>query len=86
MNSELHSVTRKGSIPRTESTVFNLEDPQQRQLFIKGQAVLVQVPGSARRVPYDPQKRIGVAISKLGTARAVSLGAYALALSHLQQP
>jgi len=85
MNSELHSVTGRGTIPRTELTVFNLEDPQQRQIFIKGQAVQVQVPGSPKKVPYDPHKRIGVAISKLGTARAVSLGAYALALSHLEQ-
>jgi len=83
MNSELHSVTGRGSIPRTELTVFNLEDPQQRQLFMRGQAVQVKVPSSAKSVPYDPQKRIGVTISKLGTAEAVSLGAYALALSHL---
>jgi len=34
-------------------------------------------------VPYDPQKRTGIAISKLGTAKAVSLGAYAIAASHL---
>jgi len=86
MNHELLSVTGRGTVPRTESTVFNLEDAEQRSKFMRGEARLIQVPGSSRTsrtVPYDPQKRIGVAVSKLGTARAVSLGAYALAVANL---
>jgi len=84
MNRELQSVTGRGTVPRTESTVYNLEDGGQRSVFLRGQASLIQVPGSSRTVPYDAQKRIGVAISKLGTARAVSLGAYALAVANLE--
>ena len=34
---------------------------------------------------YDPQKRIGVMISKLGASKAISVGAYAFALSQLDQ-
>jgi glucokinase len=83
MNSELKSVTGRGSIPRTELAAFSLENPEQRAQFVRGQAITIQVPGSARSVPYDPQKRIGVAISKLGAARAVSLGAYAIAMAGL---
>jgi glucokinase len=86
MNSELKSVTGRGAVPRTELSVFNLEDQQQRQLFMRGQVIQLQVPGNSERsVPYDPQKRIGVAISKLGAARATSLGAYTLALSNLDR-
>jgi glucokinase len=83
MNRELESTTGRGNFPRTELTVFNLEDPERRSQFMRGQASLIPIPGTSLAVPYDSQKRTGVAISKLGTARAVSLGAYAYALSNL---
>ena len=41
------------------------------------------VPGSARSVLYDPHKRTGVGLSRLGTSHAVALGAYAYALNAL---
>jgi glucokinase len=34
-------------------------------------------------VNYDSEKRIGIAISKLGTSKAVAVGAYAFALHSL---
>jgi len=83
MNRGLRSVTGRGTVPRTELAVFNLEDAGQRALFVRGGAMEVRVPGSGRMVPYDPHKRTGVAISKLGAARAVSLGAYAIAAARL---
>jgi glucokinase len=85
MNHGMKSVTGRGSIPRTELEVFNLENEGQRTRFARGMATEVQVPGGSRRVPYDPQKRIGIAISKLGAARAVSLGAYAIAVDALRE-
>lgn len=86
MNQELVSVTGRGTVPRTELTVFNLEDPDAKAAFLKGQATEIPVPRSNRRVAYDPQKRIGVAISRLGAARAVALGAHAYALERLDRP
>jgi len=83
MNRELVSVTGRDTVPRTELTVFNLEDPEQKDKFLLGSATTIQVPGTKRTVPYDSQKRIGVAISKLGAARAVSLGAYTYAVKKL---
>jgi glucokinase len=85
MNRGLHSVTGRGGAPRTELAVFNLEDQGQRALFLRGRATAVEVPrsGGGRVVPYDPQKRVGVTVSKLGAPRAVSLGAYAIAAAHL---
>jgi glucokinase len=75
--------TPSGAIPRLEVRAFNLEDAGEREAFVKGQAREVVVPGYDRRVTYDPLKRIGVGLSRLGTSRAVALGAYAFALAEL---
>ena len=66
-------------IPRA----FNIEDPEQRDTFLRGQAREIGVPGSARRIAYDPLQRTAVGISRLGTSEAVSIGAYAYALHRL---
>ena len=42
-----------------------------------------QVYGTDRYVAYDPMKRIGVMISKMGASQAISVGAYAYALHQL---
>lgn len=72
-----------GSVDRLESRAFNLEDADDRSAFLVGGAREVVVPGSGRSVVYDPMKRTGVGLSRLGTASAVSLGAYAFALDQL---
>lgn len=69
--------------PRMEVAAYDLEDAAQRAAFLAGGAQQVAVPGSARQVPYDPLKRIGVGLSRLGTSLAVGLGAYAFALDTL---
>lgn len=74
-----------GRAPRLELTAFNLEDPAERAAFVKGAAREVAVPGSGRKVAYDPLRRIGVGLSRLGTSRATALGAYAFALSMLER-
>ncbi len=43
----------------------------------------MDVPGSGRQVAYDAGKRVAVGLSRLGTSRAVAVGAYALALEAL---
>ncbi len=77
--------TPSGPIPRLEVKAFNLEDASEREAFVRGEARKVEVPGSGRRVAYDPLKRIGVGLSRLGTSRATSLGAYAFALAELDR-
>jgi glucokinase len=77
--------TPGGRIPRLEVKAFNLEDPAERAAFVKGDAKEVAVPGSSRRVAYDPLQRIGVGLSRLGTSKAVALGAYAFALTELDR-
>jgi len=73
------------SFRRLVQVVFNLEDPSQLSRFLKGETRELTVPGSQRRVAYDPLPRIGVGISRLGTSEAVSVGAYALALRKLDR-
>jgi glucokinase len=70
-------------IPRTELKAFNIEDEASFDAFAKGQARPITVPGSNRQVIYDPLKRIGIGLSRLGTSHAVSIGAYAFALHEL---
>lgn len=68
---------------RLEMTALNLEDPEERGRFVRGEVKEVAVPGSTRTVTYDPLERVGVGLSRLGTSRAVALGAYAFALTAL---
>lgn len=69
--------------PRMEVRAYDLEHPAQMDAFLAGGATEVTVPGSARTVAYDPEKRIGIGRSRLGTALAVGVGACAYALDAL---
>jgi len=48
-------------------------------------ATPITVPGGDRRLTYDPLKRIGVGLSRLGTSQAISIGAYAYAQHELER-
>lgn len=85
LNSCMESPT--GSpFPRLEVKAFNLEDPTERLEFLQAEVHQIPVPGTSRMVPYDPLKRIGVGITRLGTSRATAIGAYAFALAQLDKP
>ena len=60
---------------------FNLEDESELKKFVQGAAKEISVPGSDKKVKYDPLARTGVGISKLGASKAISVGAYAYALN-----
>ncbi len=70
-------------INRLVLKVFNLEDTEQMELFIKGEEREINIPGSNEKIKYDPLKRIGVGISRLGTSKATAIGAYAFALNSI---
>lgn len=73
------------SFRRLASVAFNLQDAAERARFLKGEAREIVVPGSQRKLRYDPLQRIGVGISRLGTSEAVAIGAYAFALKKLDE-
>jgi glucokinase len=70
-------------VNRMELKAFNLEDTVEREAFLKGDVREILVPGSGKKLLYDPLKRIPVGLSVLGTSKAVSVGAYAFALHAL---
>ncbi len=73
------------TLDRVQMKVYDLDDEAEFAAFARGDMRPLQVYGSERYVAYDPQKRIGVMISKLGASRAISVGAYAFALSMLDK-
>jgi glucokinase len=73
------------SFRRLATKAFNLEDPAQLDLFLKGDTREITIPGTNRKLKYDPLARVGVGMSRLGTSEAVAIGAYAFALKKLDQ-
>ncbi len=72
-------------LDRMEVTAFNLESEEGLKSFLTSGSLTIRVPFSDKLLNFDPAKKIGVGISRLGTSRAVSVGAYAFALNKLSQ-
>lgn len=73
------------SFRRLVQVAFNLDDAAERRKFLKGATREITVPGTQRKLKYDPMARIGVGTSRLGTSEAVAIGAYAFALRQLDR-
>ena len=73
------------TINKLASKVYDLDNPEELRQFIKGEQKSIKIYNSEIEVTYDPQKRIGVGLSKIGANKAVSLGAYAFALHQLSR-
>jgi predicted NBD/HSP70 family sugar kinase len=71
------------TLPRVPSFIYNLEDPDEFEQFLKGQTKEIEVYGTGKRVRIDTQKRLGITLSQLGTSRATAIGAYCFALHAL---
>ncbi len=82
-----HEFTTLGGekISRLEIMAYNLEDEKDRARFHANDTVDIGVPFSEKTVKYNPQKKIGVGVTRLGTSKAVSIGAYAFALNELDK-
>ena len=70
-------------VDRIQMKVFDLDDPEEFDMFAKGSRKQIKVKGTDKSVVYDDMKRVGVTISKLGASKAISSGAYAFALSKI---
>lgn len=68
---------------RLVQKVYNLELEEELSKFLKGSTREIEIFGTDKKVKYDPETRLGVGISKIGTSKAISLGAYAFALNQL---
>ncbi len=70
---------------RLEMKVYNLDQAAELEEFLHPEIKKIKVPRSKELVDYDPQKRTGIIVSKLGTSKAIALGAYAYALNELDK-
>lgn len=70
---------------RVQMKVYDLDNEAEFADFARGDRRYIKVYGTDREVSYDPQKRIGVAISKMGASKAISVGAYTFALDQLDR-
>lgn len=68
-------------ISRAEIMIYNWEDETQRIDFLNSKQIELKV--GSKTIFYDPVKRVCVGVSRLGTAGAVALGAYAFALEKM---
>lgn len=73
------------SLQRLQMKVYNLDDEAEFAAFARGEARELKIYGTEKIVTYDPQKRIGVTIDKIGTSTAISVGAYDFALAELDK-
>lgn len=80
MRSTLHTLGGD-SVARVQTQVFNLDSPEEFELFARGEARPLRVYGTDHTVTYDPMKRTGIAISHIGASQAIAMGAYAFALT-----
>lgn len=72
-------------VRRVQMNVYDLESEEDFAQFAKGGERQIKVYGTDLMATYDPEKRIGVMISKLGASKAISVGAYAFALSEIDK-
>ncbi len=79
---EMNSTYASG-FPRVVPRSFNLEDPAQLEIFLKGEIREATVPGSGRLIRFDAMQRVGLGLSRLGTSEATAIGAYEYALKRL---
>lgn len=82
MNSGFTSFSGR-QFPRLGMKVYNLEDKNGMEEFLKSSKKEILVPGTNKKVIYDPIPRTGIGISRIGTSKAIASGAYAFALSRL---
>ncbi|ULB33534.1 MULTISPECIES: ROK family protein [Proteiniphilum] len=83
---EMNSVRKNtaGDIfPRMQMKAYNLEDEKERLLFMKDDSKTVTIPESNKTVVYHQTKKVGVMTTRLGTSKAIAIGAYNFAKNQL---
>ena len=70
-------------LPRLVQRIFNLDEEADRNSFYADYSKELPIPGTDKTIAYDPMPRLAVATSRIGASRAISLGAYAFALSSI---
>lgn len=82
MRSSLHTIGGE-SVKRVQMNVYDLDNAEEFREFARGNGRALKIHGSDDTVNYDPVKRTGVALSRLGASEAISIGAYVFALASI---
>ncbi len=72
-------------LQRMEVFAYNLHNPDCFRDFLSSSNQEIAIYGTSEKINYDPIKKIAIGLSKLGTSRAVALGAYVFALQRLDE-
>ena len=81
----LPASARGDEVQRVQMRVFDLDDELEFAKFAVGDSREIKVYGSDDTVIYDPMKRTGIAITRIGASKAIMIGAYAYALSKIDE-
>jgi glucokinase len=84
LNSSISTLAGE-SFPRLQAKAYNLDDPDQLSVFMKGSPIDIFIPGTTMTIPYESEKKIGIVLSKLGADIAIALGAYSFALHSIDK-
>ena len=82
---EMNSRFKKPDNPRLTQKIYNLDNQSDLEEFTTGSIMQITIPGSTKTVIYDPVARVGFGFSQIGTSKAISIGAYAHALSQIDK-
>lgn len=69
---------------RLQAMPYDLTDDADLKKFLTAEVTMITVPGTDKKVPYEPERKVGVALSTIGASEAISLGAYAFALNSIK--
>lgn len=84
MNSRLSTFSGE-KFPCLQMKVFDLTTKEGLDGFLRDDSRIVKVPGTGREVRYCNEKKTGITFTHIGTSKAVSLGAYAFALTQIDR-
>ncbi|WP_430809916.1 MULTISPECIES: ROK family protein [unclassified Carboxylicivirga] len=70
---------------RLVQKVYCLDNADEKEAFFHTQSHQITVPFTDKKVDYSPEQKIAIATSKLDASEAIAIGAYAYALSQLDQ-
>jgi len=71
----------KQTVQRLETFAYNFENPECVKDFLQKDETEITIHGSDKTILYSSIKKIGIGISKLGTSKAVAVGAYTFAVN-----
>ncbi|MFI2743662.1 ROK family protein [Zhouia sp. PK063] len=82
LNGDIENI-RGDKFSRLVSKVYNFEDNASCKEFLNWKGQLIKIPFSSKEINYMREKKLVIGLSKLGTSKAVCLGAYAYALANI---